>query len=328
MNTRLAALTLLVLLLIGLLPASAQETEIRLVLTSRYADPPRLYTSQTGGTDIQPFGTDFEEGGEIVSISQSPDLSKIAYISRKDRDGIYPTNELFVYDLESGQNTQLTNDGLEKGYVNWLPDSTTLVYLARGLEGQYDEIRSLTLPYREMQTTVTDQSVASEIDLEMIGLFFWGIDISPDGTKLVAWVQTGLPEAYSILIMMNVDGTNIQRLTSNEELVGLPVWGSTSNYVYFDRTSGDYPSDIYSEVDRINIDTMVVETLVSLRDIAADGRTRLIIVLDITSDDHIIWQLISSPNLYVYDLATNQTERIPLHTPTEVELLGWIELPS
>lgn len=328
MNTRLAALTLLVLLLIGLLPASAQETEIRLVLTSRYADPPRLYTSQTGGTDIQPFGTDFEEGGEIVSISQSPDLSKIAYISRKDRDGIYPTNELFVYDLESGQNTQLTNDGLEKGYVNWLPDSTTLVYLALGPEGQYLEIRSLNLTSGETQTLITAQSIASAIGLEMVIIReLW---ISPDGTELVGWVKTGLPEGYTILVVMNVDGTNIRQLTSNEDLVSSPTWGVTSDYVYFDHLSDINSTDRYHGIYRIDINAnpLLPELVINLRDLTSDEEIKSIKDLNVMPDGHMVWQLISSQNLYVYDPATNQTERIPLHTPTEVELLGWIELPS
>jgi Tol biopolymer transport system component len=328
MKTRLATLTLLVLLLIGLLPASAQEVEIRLVLTSRYAEPPQLYTSQTDGSDIQPFEGNFEVGGSVVSFSQSPDHSKIAYISRKDRDGVYPTNELIVYDLESGKNTQLTNDGLEKGYVNWLPDSTTLVYLALGPEGRYDEIRSLNLTSGETQTLVTAQSIAEAIGLEMVIIReLW---ISPDGTKLVGWVKTGLPEVYSILVVMDADGTNIRQLTSNEDRVSSPTWGTTSDYVFFDHLSDINPTDPYHEIYRININAnpLVPELVINLRDLTSDEELQAIKDLSVMPDGRIVWQLYSSQNLYVFDPATNQAERIPLHAPTEVELLGWIELPS
>ncbi|HEX2907914.1 MAG TPA: hypothetical protein VHO69_13680 [Phototrophicaceae bacterium] len=317
----------LIILLLGYFsPAvvtQAQDDESRILFSSKHQDVPKLYTMRLDGSDIQYLGDGFEVGGEVVSFRQSPDQAKIAYIARKNRDGVYPTNELFVYDLQSGANTQITNNGVEKGDVNWLPDSTTLVYLALGPEGQYDEIRSLNLTSGKIQTLVTAQSLAEAIGLEMV--IIRELKISPDGTKLVGWVKTGLPEVYSILIVMDVDDTNIRQLTANEEFVGFPVWG-LSNYIYFVRTSGVYPTDKYSEVNRLNLDTMAAETVVSLQEIATDEKTRNIIVLDVTPDERIIWQLVSSQNLYVYDPVTNQVERYFIDMPEKIDVLGVVNL--
>jgi TolB protein len=80
---------------------------------------------------------------------------------------------------------------------------------------------------------------------------------SPDGSKLVYAAQVGNDEesqSLSELYVMNADGTDLQRLTTNEDFAADPVWSPDGTRIAFTRATGVGTNAVRSGIAVIDTD--------------------------------------------------------------------------
>ncbi len=137
----------------------------------------------------------------------SPDSKKIVYIS--DRDG---NNEVYLYDLVSKSTTRLTEKETSEKYLTWAPDSKRIAYTTEYYEeGEPDRNDVFVMDITSLETTqiTNNQYEDSEI--------IW----SPDGNKIAFHSKR---DSVDHIFTMNVDGTGVKQITSQNTYHGEPSW--------------------------------------------------------------------------------------------------------
>ncbi len=136
----------------------------------------------------------------------SPDGSKLAFTS--NRDGF---NGIYVMDVENWKQTLLTKIESDAISTTWSPDGSKIVF---------DSLNGLTIINSDGSDLKLLDNTTTHIDDQP--------DWSPDGTKIVfkssyRHERTGLLFSSEIYTM-NVDGSEVTRLTYNEARSSEPVW--------------------------------------------------------------------------------------------------------
>lgn len=303
-------------------PVNAQDDSGRIAFVSDRDGSPKVYTMLLDGSDIQLFGDGIlEEGGFIASLSISPDGTQAAFISRKNRDGIYPTDELFRLDIASWDVTPLTHNTFDKASPLWLSDDT-IIYLSGGVRSDHAEVALLTLGTEPPQVIVAGTAIGYNLEQDL-GVSIRAIDLAPDQQRMVLEVFTSLPDAYSILVILNTDGTNMRRLTPNEVFGFNPVWGMDSETVYF-----GCGFDEYHEICQLNTQTNEApQIMTDFRNALPDERKHYVGGIDVTADNRIVFQFFLSDNLYLLDPTDGSITNLTPENTSENRLLGWIREP-
>jgi Tol biopolymer transport system component len=213
--------------------ADAGQGKGQILFTSDRDGSSKLYSMNSDGTNVQLVGNGIlEEGGIITAFTVAPNGRKAAFISNKNRDGIYETDELFLLDLITGQIVMLTNDGFDKANPVWLNNSADIFYLTRGIFDNYTEIVSINIGTHQSRRVINSSTIAYNIGNEE-DVNIKHMTISPDSNQILMWVQTPLPDVYDILVLMKIDGTGTQQITRNEENAYDPSWSADRNIIYY-----------------------------------------------------------------------------------------------
>ena len=180
---------------------------------------------------------------EIVGdrqLSWSPDGTSIAFIS--DRDG---NEEIYVRDLETGQDTRVTNNEAPDSWPTWSPDGSRIAFLSSHPLGP--------------DIFVTDADGTNEANLTKLGAPYSAPVWSPDGTRIafssdreMQPISLGtdpespiiFPKLVLEIYVMNADGTSQTRLTFNQAIDGGVSWSPDGSRLAF-HSDRDGDHDIY-----------------------------------------------------------------------------------
>ncbi|HEX9123775.1 MAG TPA: hypothetical protein VF984_10565 [Actinomycetota bacterium] len=160
----------------------------------------------------------------------SPDGTRIAF-TRRPKVTLRP--DLFVMHANGRARVRLTATPVAERHPAWSPDSTTLVYAVR------TDARSPT----RLFTIRADGTGRSQLTFEGSGTYDDDPSWSPDGSKIAfdSNRDGGFPEIY----VMNADGSNPIRLTTNHLVDADPTWSPDGTRIAFVRCCADGSSEIY-----------------------------------------------------------------------------------
>ncbi|MCD1295891.1 hypothetical protein CUJ83_12885 [Methanocella sp. CWC-04] len=164
----------------------------------------------------------------------SPDGKKVAFHAGDINDLL--SWDIYVLDLETGEETRLTDNRVIDGHPDWSPDCTKLVFGsfrdAQGNPSGAADIYVINIDGTGLKR-LTD-SPYEDNDPE------W----SPDGTK-IAFKSTRdtLQSAREEIYVMDSDGSNIRKLTttSGSQSDHDPSWSPDSSEIVFTRYEGSRP---------------------------------------------------------------------------------------
>ena len=174
-------------------------------------------------------------------LSWSPDGARIAFIS--DRDG---NEEVYVRDLETGQDTRVTNNEAPDSWPTWSPDGSKIAFLSSRFLGP--------------DIYVTDADGTNEANLTNHAGSYNPPVWSPDGTRIAFSSDRDMepfslgtaqdtplvfPQLVPEIYVMNADGTNQTRLTFNLAFDGGVTWSPDGSRLAF-HSNRDGDHDIYA----------------------------------------------------------------------------------
>jgi Dipeptidyl peptidase IV (DPP IV) N-terminal region/RTX calcium-binding nonapeptide repeat (4 copies)/WD40-like Beta Propeller Repeat len=160
-----------------------------------FANGGRIYLANADGSNRRPL---FAEAYTWATHpTWSPDGGKIAFSAYQQ--GPYSTSAVYVYDLTSGKESQLTADTLHASEPAWSPDGTQISFVSNGaidvMNADGSDVRQLT----------NDPGAYNDTP-----------EWSPDGT------QIAFAHNWQIWVMGR-DGGNPRQLTNGDSNTG-PAW--------------------------------------------------------------------------------------------------------
>ena len=211
----------------------------------------KLYMMNADGTGL----TELTDGSSHDFFpAWSPDGSKIAYASDRDRSDLLDRNrEVYVLDLESGETVRMTDHPGDDWWPAWSPDGSQIAFTSIRDAGQAEvyvinadgtDLRNLTNnpagDFRPVwsydgekiafysvrdgnrEVYVMDADGSGQANLTNNPADDWYPTWSPNGAH-IAFVsfRDGNEEVY----MMYTDGTIQRNLTNHPAVDGAPVWG-------------------------------------------------------------------------------------------------------
>ena len=192
------------------------------------ADSPEgeLHLLDKNGQITRLTNNDRHENNPAISF----DGNKIAFNAGDERNQL--TWEIYILDLNTGEETRLTNNNIIDAHADWSPDNSKIVFGSfRDAQGNPSGTADIYVPNNDGSAlTQLTNSLWEDNDPE------W----SPDGTKIVFkstrnTQQGGREEIY----IMNSDGSEPQRLTTSDwQSDHDPSWSPDSKHILFTRFEG------------------------------------------------------------------------------------------
>jgi TolB protein len=158
-----------------------------------------------------------------LEAGKQPSKYKIAYLGYAD--GFW---QVFTM-MEDGSNRkQITKSQYDKSRISWYPDGEHL--LVNSNQGGI---------YKVNLSTGKEQPIKTEL----VGM--QDSVISPDGKQIVFSLSTGDSIDANNLWLMNVDGSNLHKITNMKWLQHEPTWDVKGEWIYFLSGKGGQSHDIW-----------------------------------------------------------------------------------
>jgi TolB protein len=93
-----------------------------IAFTSDRSGSPQLYVMDVEGTNVRRL---IEEGGHAVNAAWSPDGQRIAFAWQRSRTSNF---DIYIHDLGTGRNTQMTQDTGNNEKPSWAPDGRHIAF--------------------------------------------------------------------------------------------------------------------------------------------------------------------------------------------------------
>lgn len=285
----------MLLILLGLL---AQAPEARLV---RY---PHVHANRIAFTYLGDIWTAGLDGSEIRRLTVhtardafprfSPDGKWIAFSSNR-----HGNLDVFILPVEGGQATRLTFHSAPEQVLGWTPDSRRVLFSAN-----YSERFGAMLYTVDLAGGLP---VSAGPDLGV-----WA-SYSPDGGKLafnrkgqVYWRKGYRGANQTDITLMNIAAGSFTELTDFNGMDSWPMWGR-DGFLYFVSDRDGAASNLYRVAERGGSAERVTSFTsgeVRWPALSTDGKT--------IAFEHDF-------GLWLYDVASRQTRRVPLRITTELQ---------
>lgn len=207
-----------------------QENEQIVFVSKADSDEGELYLLDKNNKITRLTNNNRYENNPALSF----DGKKIAFHAGQSNDLL--SYEIYILDLETGEETQLTDNNVLDGHPDWSPDNKHLVYASfQDNLGQPAGVANLYII--DINGTIVSQLTNNEWEDN-------DPEWSPDGTKIVfKSTRNTQIDAREEIYVMNSDGTNVQRLTTTTswESDHDPSWNPDSSTVAFMHYSGSRP---------------------------------------------------------------------------------------
>jgi TolB protein len=181
------------------------------------------------------------------NVALSPDGMKVAFHAGQESN---PFGwEIFILDLETLEEIQLTHNGVLDGHPDWSPDGSKIIFSSyRDPQGNPAGVSDTYV----INTDGTELRVLVDSDWEDNDA-----ELSPDGTKIVFkstrnTQQSGKEEIF----VADSDGSNVRQLTNPTGFQSDhdPSWSPDSKTIAFFRFEGSRPW-----IDMLDINTLINE---------------------------------------------------------------------
>jgi len=216
---------------------------------------PSVIVMQADGTDAQ---TVFH--GEVTAISWSPDGKQLALSGTPipPPDKVYG-DQIYLVPLDGSEPRNLSQSEDADTWPAWSPDGKRIAFL-RPLPNSFYNAMYL------MNADGSDQHQLTSSDVPVVNVEPDWLPWSPDGRSLLFHeisFSDGTPAANVApavlsLDVINVDGTNLRRISAKEEEDIFPRWSPDSQQILFTRglrvdQTGTIPSIYVMQADGSNV---------------------------------------------------------------------------
>jgi TolB protein len=198
----------------------------------------RLYSVAPDGSDLRQIADVYVENPDW-----SPDGSTIAFDDGTVIDHIdwsLDAGHIYTIDADGTGLSQITTGDGSEFTPDWSPDGTHIAVSAIGQDGSPPGIFILD-PVTGAMQPITANPYPGYQDKEP--------DYSPDGTRIVfvrdrRRTEAGSADNLSAIFVVNVDGSDLRRLTSwRNGLAGTPSWSPDGSTIVFRGSSAYGTSD-------------------------------------------------------------------------------------
>jgi TolB protein len=149
--------------------------------------------------------------------------TKIAFASDRDgeRQGTRDVKEIYIMDYDGANPRRITSSRTSNIAPSWSPDGQSLAYSAWRSSGQFGSYQDVIVSwiFKGVRQTPANGSPEKQSYLPAY---------SPDGQKIAFTLSVG---GNQEIYVMNVDGSNLRRLTNHPEIDTSPTWSPTGNQI-------------------------------------------------------------------------------------------------
>ena len=207
-----------------------QQNEKIVFISKADNEQGELYLIDKTNTITRLTNNDRYENNPALSF----DGKKVAFHAGDENDLL--SWEIYIIDLETLDETQLTNNRVLDGHPDWSPDGTRIVY-ASFQDSQGNPAGVADLYVTDLTGTVLTQLTSNEWEDN-------DPEWSPDGNQIVfKSTRTTQIDAREELFVMNSDGTNVRQLTTTTDWESDhdPSWSPESSMITYMHYAGSRP---------------------------------------------------------------------------------------
>ena len=189
----------------------------QIIFTKTVGNTTELGIMNSDGSNVRQLTSDSgDSGAEISSDGQSI----VFYNSGRD-DNI----EIFTVDASGNPLMQVTTtaNSVSNSFPTWFPDKQQIAFTQSGDASGFEDIVIANADGSGMPQNLTDGSGSNDSNA----------DISPDGQEIV--FDSDRDQSLKGIFKMNIDGTNVVKLTSGSDFESQPSWSPDGTKIAFIR---------------------------------------------------------------------------------------------
>jgi Tol biopolymer transport system component len=245
-----------------------------------------IYTILEDGSGLHQLTSDVAPDNSLFP-AWSPDGSKIAFSSTRERTSTDPGLDIWVMNADGSNQTRLTDAAGQNGRASWSPDGSKIAYASIVTL----VVGSDTTQVGEIWVMNADGS--NETALTSDGAFASSPSWSPDGSKIVFQSnRDGTDQLY----VMNADGSGITRLTNGAWGDQVPAWSPDGSKIAFQSTrAASDPSNANSSDFEIYV-------------MNADGSSPVRLTTNSVFDGNVAWS--ANGSKLVFDTRRDGNEEV------------------